>query len=249
MAPFPFTMAFQPIVDVRDRTIVAHEALARGPGGEGAGWVLAHVTAATLHAFDRAAPVRAIEIAARLGMPGRLSINVWPHAVQDLRSWVAAIREATDRTGFDPARLTFELVGTADAAGNRQLKRLVREYRRQAFKVALDDFATGSSCLLNLADLEPDLIKLDRRLVRACDQDHKRLAIISQLAELGLRLGTAVVGEGVERQEEAQALASVGVRLMQGYLFSRPLFEDYCDPRYIFDEPPPGQGTKRVAKD
>ena len=67
-AIFPLTMAFQPVVDVQTHRIVAHEALVRGIGGEGAADVFARVTEDNRYAFDQACRVKAIELASRLHM-------------------------------------------------------------------------------------------------------------------------------------------------------------------------------------
>ena len=72
----PFSMAFQPIVDVASQTIFAHEALVRGVAGEGAYSVLSQVADDNRYAFDQQCRVKAIELAT---MPGcRLSINFCP---------------------------------------------------------------------------------------------------------------------------------------------------------------------------
>lgn len=68
MAQFSITMAFQPVVNVINQEIYAYEALVRGLNGEGAGQVLARVTHDTMYAFDQACRVKAIELAARLGL-------------------------------------------------------------------------------------------------------------------------------------------------------------------------------------
>ena len=228
-----FSMAFQPIVNLPARRIVSHEALVRGPAGEGAAMVLAQVDAAHLHAFDQVCQIRAIEVAARSSLPGRVDINVLPHAVHEPQACVRTTLAVAERSGIDPARLTFDMVQTS-APECQHLGRIVREYRRGGAKIALDDFASGSSSLLRLAELEPDFIKIDRRLVRDCDRDHKRLSIIAGIIRLSNAIGTAVVVKGVERPAEAEALLSVGARLMQGFLFSRPIFEDFCHPAFIF---------------
>lgn len=226
-AMFPFTMAFQPIVDIVQGRIVAHEALVRGPAGEGAAWVLGQVTEALLYRFDQDCRVKAIEMAARLGMPGRLNINFLPNAVYEPRACIRATLEAAARTGFDPSRLTFEIVETEIVADREHLQRIVAEYRRQRFRVALDDFGTGYSGLARLAWLRPDAIKLDREIVAGCDQDHLRLGIIASMVALGQATGIEVVAEGVEREGEFYALRQVGIRVMQGFWFSRPVFESF----------------------
>ncbi len=102
---------------------------------------------------------------------------------------------------------------------------IITEYRKHGFKIALDDFATGYSGLLRLAELKPDIIKIDRALVQDCDKDRVRLAIIASLLSLGAEIGVKVVVEGVEHASEVAALRSVGARFIQGFYFARPLFE------------------------
>ena len=77
----PFSMAFQPIVDMHTGEIFAHEALVRGPSGEGAGSVLRIVKEENRYVFDQQCRVKAIELAARLYDPRqdvKLSINFTP---------------------------------------------------------------------------------------------------------------------------------------------------------------------------
>ena len=227
-------MAFQPIVDVEESRIDAHEALVRGLDGEGAGQVLAQVNAGNVYKFDQACRVKAIEMAARLGMDRQLNINFLPNAVYEPRACIRATLDAAARTGFDPGRLTFEIVETESIADTSHLLNIIGEYRRQGLKVALDDFAAGYSGLTRLAELKPDIVKLDRALVRDCDKDRVRLAIAASMVALGDEIGIKVVVEGIERRGEADALRSVGARFMQGFYFAKPVFEGLCTDGAIF---------------
>jgi EAL domain-containing protein (putative c-di-GMP-specific phosphodiesterase class I) len=231
---FPFSMAFQPIVDLQARRIDSYEALVRSPDGGGAAAVLAQVSADTLYAFDQACRVRAIEMAARLGIDRQLSINFLPNAVYEPRACIRATLEAAERTGFPRDKLTFEIVETEAIADMAHLRNITREYRRQGFLVALDDFGTGYSGLARLAQLNPDIVKLDREVARDCDRDSTRLAIVKAIIGLCSDLGIKVVIEGVERLEEVEALRSVGARFIQGFYFGRPLFEAIAKDSDIF---------------
>jgi EAL domain-containing protein (putative c-di-GMP-specific phosphodiesterase class I) len=213
-------------VDLREQRIDAYEALVRGPNGEGAAHVLGQVTAENLYAFDQACRVRAIELAARLGMDRQLNINFLPSAVYEPRACIRSTLEAAARTGFPTDRLAFEILETEAIASTPHLRAIITEYHRQGFKIALDDFGTGFSGLSRLAELKPDIVKLDRALVQGCDQDRVRLAIVASMIALGREIGTKVVIEGVESAAEVGALRSVGARFMQGFYFARPAFEE-----------------------
>ena len=78
---FDFTMAFQPIVDVARRQVFAHEALVRGLNDEPAGTILSRITKNNRYRFDQACRVKAVQLAAELGMTTRLHINFLPNAV------------------------------------------------------------------------------------------------------------------------------------------------------------------------
>jgi EAL domain-containing protein (putative c-di-GMP-specific phosphodiesterase class I) len=222
---FPFTMAFQPIVDVEAARIVGHEALVRGPGGEGAASVLGQVTAENRYTFDQACRVKAIELAAGLGLDGDLGINFLPNAVYEPRACIRRTLDAAARTGFPPHRLTFEFVENEHVSDAGHTLRIIEEYKRQGFKVALDDFGTGYSNLWQIAELKPDILKIDRRLVANCDGHPRMVSVLRGVVRMAEETGTRLVAEGVERIEEVRTLRAVGIRFMQGYHFARPRFE------------------------
>lgn len=223
--PFDVTMAFQPIVDVAHRRIHAYEALVRGPDGEPAGQVLARVTEAELYRFDQACRVKAIEQASRLGMQESLSINFLPNAVYEPEACLEATLEVSQRVGWPPERLIFEIVESEHVSDRDHLMAIISAYRQRGFRVALDDFGTGYANLDMLADLHPDKLKLDRRLVADCDRDPRRQALIEATVTLARRLGLTLIAEGVETAAEARWLLGVGIGLQQGYYFARPALD------------------------
>lgn len=222
--PFSIAMAFQPIVDVVERTVWGHEALVRGPAGEPAGWVLGQVTEENRYAFDQACRVAAIEEASALGLDGRLSINFLPNAVYNPLTCISATLAAARRNGFDTRRLVFEVTEGERVTDHAHLRGIVEEYKRQGFVTAIDDFGSGYSGLNLLAEFQPDVLKLDMELTRNIDNDRARRAIVSGVLATCRDLDIVPVAEGVETDGEAATLAGLGVRLMQGYRFARPAF-------------------------
>ena len=105
------------------------------------------------------------------------------------------------------------------------LKSIFREYKRQGFLTAIDDFGAGYSGLNLLAEFQPDVIKLDMELTRGIDQDHPRRSIVKAILSVCRDLGITPVAEGVETREEARVLRDLGITLMQGYLYARPSLE------------------------
>lgn len=221
----PFTMAFQPIVDLSAGCIWGYEALVRGPEGESAASILSQVTEATLYKFDQACRVRAIEMAGKLFQNDRtrLSINFMPNAVYEPAACIRASLEAARRVGFRREQLMFKFTENERCTDPVHLNRIVTEYRRHGFMTALDDFGAGYANMGLLANFQPDLIKIDMLLIRSVDTDAVRQAIVASLINLARILGIRVIVEGVETQAELNVLRAAGATLAQGYFFAKPM--------------------------
>ncbi|MEG5265148.1 EAL domain-containing protein [Pseudomonas sp. JDS28PS106] len=222
---FSFEYAYQPIVDLRDQSIFAHEALVRGPNGEGAFSVLDQVTDQNRYRFDQKCRVKAIAGAAQLGMAERLSINFLPNAVYRPELCIRSTLEAARQNDFPLDRLIFETLETEHMEHHGHLQHILREYREFGFMTAIDDFGAGYSGLTLLANFQPDLIKLDMDLIRDIHQDRARQAIVRGVVNMCNDLDITVVAEGIERAEERDFLADCGIFLMQGYWFAKPAFK------------------------
>jgi EAL domain-containing protein (putative c-di-GMP-specific phosphodiesterase class I) len=202
----------------------------RGPNGESAAAILAQVTEANLYAFDQACRVRAIQMAAGLGLDRQLSINFLPNAVYHPESCLRVTLAAAKQYSFPASLITFEFSEKEVVEDNQHLKNIIETYRSYGFKTALDDFGSGYAGLSLLADFQPDIIKVDRKLIENVDKDKARQAIIAGLMTTAHALGMSVVAEGVERREELVAVDVLGIKLIQGFLFARPsdrLFHDH----------------------
>lgn len=221
---FQFDYAYQPIVDVDTGAVYAHEALVRGPNGEGAMSVLSQVNDGNRYRFDQACRVKAIKTAAQIGIRERISINFLPNAVYKPEVCIRTTLEAARVHGFPTHRIIFEVTEGDRVEDGPRLAAILREYKKCGFLTAIDDFGAGYAGLTLLADFQPDLIKLDMALIRDIDRSAPRRAIVRGLMQVCLELRIEVIAEGIETPAERDVLAQMGVRLMQGYWFSRPAF-------------------------
>lgn len=222
---FDFSMAFQPIVNVRTREVFAHEALVRGLGGEPAGDVFKSVNADNQYRFDQSCRVKAIELAARLGMESYLSINFMPNAVYRPELCIRTALEAAKEFGFPRERIIFEVTESERIGDLDHLRNIIRHYQEIGFLTAIDDFGAGFAGLNLLADFRADLVKIDMALVRDIDTSASRQAIVRGIMLVADQLSTDVIAEGVETVAELECLRSMGIDLFQGFLFARPAFE------------------------
>lgn len=224
----PFTMAFQPIIDLHTATVWGHEALVRGVTGESAFEVLGQINDQNRYAFDQACRVKAIELAGtRLpkGSRSKLSINFMPNAVYEPKACIRATLTAAARVDFDPTRLMFEFTENERITDVGRIRHIVTEYRRMGFLTALDDFGAGYAGLSLLAQFQPDLVKVDMEIIRGIEGSASRQAILGGIITMCRSLGITVLAEGVETEAEVRSLNSAGVGLFQGYYFARPAVE------------------------
>ena len=232
---FAFSMAFQPIVDLRSRTVFAYEALVRGPDGQPAAEVLAKVTERNLYAFDQRCRVRAIAAATAAGIVptgAKLSINFLPNAVYSPAACIQETLKAAAANGFPTDRLIFEFTENEKMVDPAHVALIIAAYRKMGFASALDDFGAGHAGLSLLAQFQPDIIKLDMELIRGIDAAAPRRLIVDSIVKLCASLGITVIAEGVETLAELAVLQELGVSLIQGYLLAHPAFEALPPVRY-----------------
>lgn len=103
------------------------------------------------------------------------------------------------------------------------LQRHLAQLEEEGVTLTLDNFGTGYSCLDTLRHLPLDILKIDQRFVGAVADDPNMAAIVASLITVGQSLGLRVVGQGVEREDQAECLRDAGCHAAQGYLFARPV--------------------------
>lgn len=222
---FDIKMAFQPIVNAATQQVFGHEALVRGANGEGAGEVIARVNKDNLYSFDQACRVKAIETAAKVGVPAKLSINFMPNAIYDPETCLAKTLQTAKKVNFPHKNIIFEVTEHEKVENHALLVDVFRTYRNHGFMTAIDDFGEGYAGLNLLADFQPDVLKLDMKMIRDIHKIRVKQAIFSGIHRVCEELNITVLAEGVETAEEYQFLKHAGVELMQGYYFARPALE------------------------
>ena len=222
---FDFTFAFQPIVDVKQRTVFAYEALVRGINGEGAADILSKVNDATRYRFDQQCRIRSIFLAQKLGMKEKISINFLPNAVYQPELCIRTTILAAEAAGFPLDQIIFEVTEGQQILEPEKLLAIFRYYQDRGFATAIDDFGAGYAGLTLLANFQPNLIKIDIHLVRNIDTDRVKQAVVKGILLTTQLLGVKIIAEGVETAGEVQWFVGNGIFLMQGYYFAKPGFE------------------------
>ena len=129
----------------------------------------------------------------------------------------------TQRHGVSPERITVEITESVLLSNDAHTTRMLQTLKDCGFALALDDFGTGYSSLAYIRDFPFDRLKIDRSFVHGLQNSDRALAIIEAVANFGRILGKDVVAEGIETEQEMQAMQKVGCTHLQGWLFSKAL--------------------------
>ncbi|MBX6353738.1 MAG: EAL domain-containing protein [Thermoflavifilum sp.] len=102
-----------------------------------------------------------------------------------------------------------------------ELARAVDPLRSEGIRIALDDFGAPGGSITALVELQPDVVKVDRALVRGIADSIKKQRLFEHLMGF-MDGGTWLIAEGVESEDDCDALRRIGVPYSQGYLWSPP---------------------------
>jgi diguanylate cyclase (GGDEF)-like protein/PAS domain S-box-containing protein len=227
------TVHYQPLVSLRDHTMVSVEALVRwdhpergriAPGdfipvAEETGliepigrWVLEHACRQAAQWYRERPDDR----------PLTLSVNLSAAQVSrpDLAETVAATLRAT---GLDPSCLALELTESMLVGDHEELSDTLMAIRALGVRLVLDDFGTGYSSLSYLTRLPLDALKVDRSFVDGLGTEPRDTAVTEAIVAMSRALSLRVVGEGAETEQQVRELARLGCDLVQGFYFSRPV--------------------------
>jgi len=212
-------IAYQPIVDARQQTVFAYEALMRSDEPE-----LPDPTS-VLKAAER------VDRLQELGGTVRRLVALGLGAAQDCTLFVNLHSEdLADETLYEPSapltlfapRIVLEITERASLDGIRDLRERIARLRALGFRIAIDDLGAGYAGLTSFTQLEPEFVKLDMELIRDIDQHEMKRKIVKSMVELCHDMGKLIIAEGVETAAERDVLTDLRCDLLQGFLLGRP---------------------------
>ncbi|MCJ8521462.1 diguanylate cyclase (GGDEF)-like protein/PAS domain S-box-containing protein [Pseudorhizobium tarimense] len=151
-----------------------------------------------------------------------VAVNLSPLQFKD-GDLVKIVSDALEASGLAPSRLQLEITESVMLDENEANLHILQELRHLGVKIAMDDFGTGYSSLGYLRSFPFDKIKVDRGFISDLPEGKESLAIVRAVAGIGRSLGITTTVEGVETQEQLDAVNAEGFDEAQGYLFSRPV--------------------------
>ncbi len=156
-----------------------------------------------------------------LGQPLWASVNVDPRSISE--SCVFWIQDQIAAAGIDPNRITLEILGGSDFSDQIEALDHLQGFKNLRVRLALDKVGSAYASLLRIKQVPIDDIKLDQGFTRTLEEHPEELIFVRAMRELAQDLGVDLIVQGAETDDILDALAVLGVRLMQGYGIAEPL--------------------------
>jgi len=167
----------------------------------------------------------AVREAASKGIKDRESyvfINITPETLCDSSYCITITSEIVGSAGLDRNRVVFEITEEGMVSNFERFKKIIAVYKEAGYKVAIDDFGAGYGGLKMLSIIEPDFVKIDRHFISNIDKAIINYNLVDSITIACHRMGIKLVAEGIEREEELNIVASMGIDLCQGFYLCRP---------------------------
>ncbi|HEX7557745.1 MAG TPA: EAL domain-containing protein, partial [Usitatibacter sp.] len=228
-----FQLHYQPLYDLRDRSVTGFEALLRWypPGGTVVApgeFISAAEESGIIVPLGEWVLREALLQARGWQLPGRpltIAVNVSAHQLSR-PSFVERLRGLIVEAGIDPALIELEVTEGVIIEGAGEAREALFQVAALGVGIAIDDFGTGYSGLAYLKRLPIDTVKIDQSFVRDLTVDPDDAAIVTAIVAMSRSLGVDVIAEGVETEEQLEELKRLGCHRAQGFLLARPMTGD-----------------------
>lgn len=220
------TMNFMPIVHLPDGETLGWEALARGP--EGSPFATPSMLfryaeeTDTVFRLEHICRKRALEQLRYVKPQQKLFINLDPRAIDDPFLLRGEVFARFEQYGLNPHNIVFEITERHAISNYAVFRKIIEEYRKKGYLIAVDDAGAGYSSLESITEIYPDFIKLDMSLIRNVDVDPIKQALLETIVQFAEKVGCKIIAEGIETGRELETLIDVGVTYGQGYFLGKP---------------------------
>ena len=228
-----FQLVYQPVVDMRTGDIVGAEALVRWVREDGTTVMPQHFIGIAeesgliipLGEWVLTTALQKVKAWNDAGHDIWVSVNISPRQFQDPRL-AEKVSAALEQSGVGPEHLGIEITETVAMLDQEASTRILGELKALGVCIAIDDFGTGYSSLSYLKRIPADKVKIDKSFVDGINLEADDTAIVHTILALAGVLDKIVVAEGVETEDQYNALQALNCQLAQGNWISRPIPPD-----------------------
>lgn len=229
-----FIPYFQPILNTISREIYGYEVLGRYYK-EDKNQILSlgsifhndEISLTERIQIDRIIRDKAIKHLKNTSQENRLFINMMPSLLDNLHKeeLLEPIRfhivQLVEKYNIKQDKIIIEITEDEFKGSLDRLLNMINVFREYGFKIAIDDVGAGFSNLERIGYIHPDIIKIDIKIMKRSLNSNSFLQVLSSLSELSAKLGSELLFEGIENEEELNLAFKMGATLLQGFYFSK----------------------------
>ncbi|MCC5814840.1 MAG: EAL domain-containing protein [Leptospira sp.] len=229
-----FVPHFQPIINVTTRNVSGYEVLGRlfSPTqgnyiSLGAYFHGIDEDMLSVYNIDRIIREKAFRYLKDSLIKTKLFFNIMPHFLSrvhksDLKAERFHVIQLIEKYGIDKKDIVLEITEDEFEGSIENLIQMVNVFREYGLTIAIDDLGVGFSNLERIGYLHPDIIKVDIKIMRESLNKNSFKQVLTAVSEMSQKLGSHLLFEGIETEEELNLALSMGGSLLQGYYFARP---------------------------
>jgi EAL domain-containing protein (putative c-di-GMP-specific phosphodiesterase class I) len=218
--------AYQPILRMKEGTVMGFEALSRGPRGSGLDTANALFGAAEHHnlliELDRLCRSRALLSSGRIPSTSKIFVNTLPATIRDPQFRGKSLIDFLGKAQVAPDRIVIEITEKLVIENYGLFREAMAYFTDLGMSFAVDDVGSGYSGLESIARLRPTYLKIDISLVLDVHISKVNQYMVQAIIFLGHNIGAKVVAEGIQTEEETQHLRGMGVDYGQGHFLAPP---------------------------
>ena len=217
---------FQPIISLRDCSVLGYEALSRGPQktvleSPETLFDLARVYS-KLWELEFLCRLKALE-SASINCPGNLIfLNVDPAIIKDEKFKKGFTLDFLQKYNISPHDIVFEITEKNTISDYYSFRKTLDNYKEQGYQIAIDDTGAGYSGLTMIAEIHPQFIKLDMNLIRDIDKNGLKRTLIKTFHDFCRITDIKLIAEGIETKGELDTLIDIGIDYGQGFFIQMP---------------------------
>lgn len=216
----------QPIIDVSSNESVAYEVLTRGPKGRFLESPLNLFSFARqtgmLYELEMIVFEQALIQLTKMKPKQNIFINFTPISVGDKNFFSDVRRLFSKYPSVSPTQLVIEITERDAIDELEHFIHNIKKLREYGLRIAVDDTGAGYASLHTIIEIIPDIIKIDRSVIQNIDGNSIKESMLKGLLLIAKEIGSTVVAEGIESEQEAMILSKNKVDLAQGYFYARP---------------------------
>ncbi|MDR3347798.1 MAG: EAL domain-containing protein [Helicobacteraceae bacterium] len=152
----------------------------------------------------------------------RIAVNVSAKQLRN-ENFIDTVLSIINKTDMPIEHLELELTESSMTDNPEKVLEIFMRFRQKGIRIAIDDFGTGYSSLSYLVRFPVDVLKIDKSFVQAMGTANDSSVVVRTITVLAHSLSMEIVAEGVETEQQRDALTKLDVELLQGFLYSRPV--------------------------